>query len=133
MWTLILNHLLKNWVAYALGAAVLVGYLYVTGLQSAIERRDERISALEVKLAETVLEAKRQADAFTFLEKQFQDYQVAIGEYIRNLQALEDSNTEARDAVTGSGTEGERKTPVSPYIREVLNRLCKVYPATCPK
>jgi septal ring factor EnvC (AmiA/AmiB activator) len=133
MWTIVLNHLIKNWVAYALGAAVIAGYLYVTGLQAAIERRDERISALEVKLEQTVLEAKRQADAFTFLEKQFQEYQLAIGEYIRELTKVESKDTEARDVVRETGKPEDRNTPVVPYISEVLKNLCKVYPSTCPK
>jgi len=131
MWTTILSHLVKNWLAYTVGALVLVAYLWVNGLLNTIERNEKKIGELEVKLETVALEAKRQADAFTYLDNQFKMYQVQVSEYLAALEASEAKGDEARDVVRSTGSEGERKSPVVPYIREVLDRLCKVYPSSC--
>ena len=89
MWTTILSHLVKNWLAYTVGALVLVAYLWVNGLYSTIERNEKKIGELEVKLETVALEAKRQADAFTYLDNQFKLYQTQVSEYLAALEASE--------------------------------------------
>ena len=131
MWTTILSHLVKNWLAYTVGALVLVAYLWVNGLYSTIERNEKKIGELEVKLETVALEAKRQADAFTYLDNQFKLYQTQVSEYLAALEASEAKGDEARDVVRSTGTDQDRKAPVAPYIKEVLDRLCQVYPASC--
>ena len=131
MWTTILSHLVKNWLAYTVGALVLVAYLWVNGLYSTIERNEKKIGELEVKLETVALEAKRQADAFTYLDYQFRLYQTQVSEYLAALEASEDKADKARDVVRSTGTNQDRKAPVAPYIKEVLDRLCQVYPASC--
>ena len=99
MWTTILSHLVKNWLAYTVGALVLVAYLWVNGLYSTIERNEKKIGELEVKLETVALEAKRQADAFTYLDNQFKLYQTQVSEYLAALEASEAKGDEARDVV----------------------------------
>lgn len=131
MWTTILSHLVKNWLAYTVGALVLVAYLWVNSLLNTIERNEKKIGELEVKLEMVALEAKRQADAFTYLDNQFRIYQTQVSEYLAALEASEAKGDEARDVVKTTGTEESRKAPVAPYLREVLERLCQVYPTSC--
>lgn len=131
MWTTILSHLVKNWLAYTVGALVLVAYLWVNSLLNTIERNEKKIGELEVKLETVALEAKRQADAFTYLDNQFRIYQTQVSEYLAALEASEAKGDEARDVVKTTGTEESRKAPVAPYLREVLERLCQVYPTSC--
>lgn len=129
--SVVVSHLIKNWLAYTVGALVLAGYLWVNGLYNAIEDKQAKIDALEVKLETVALEAKRQADAFTYLDNQFKVYQQQVSDYLAALQASEAKGDEARDVVRTTGTEGDRKAPVVPYIKEVLDRLCRVYPSAC--
>lgn len=129
--SVVVSHLLKNWLAYTVGALVLAGYLWVNGLYNSIEDKQAKIDALEVKLETVALEAKRQADAFTYLDNQFKVYQQQVSDYLAALEASEAKGDEARDVVRTTGTEGDRKAPVAPYIKEVLDRLCKVYATSC--
>ena len=131
MWTTLLSHLVKNWLAYAVGALVIVAYLWFNGLYNTIERNEKKIGELEVKLETVALEAKKQADAFTYLDNQFKLYQTQVSEYLAALEASEDKADKARDVVRSTGTDEQRKAPVAPYIKEVLDRLCQVYPASC--
>lgn len=127
----VLGWLGANWLSVLIGSAVLVGYLWITNLQRSRDEALQDIQRLETQIQEVAAEAKRQADAFQFLQAQFQDYQVTVEAYIKALNASQKQDEKAKEAVNTSGTEDARNKPVDPYIREVLEKLCKLYPAHC--
>jgi len=67
-----------NWLPVLIGSAVLVGYLWITNLQRSRDEALQDIQRLEIQIQEVAAEAKRQADAFEFLQAQFLDYQVTV-------------------------------------------------------
>lgn len=131
--SVVLRWLGANWLPVLIGSVVFIGYLWVSNLVTSRDEALVRIQQLEVQTKELALEAKRQADAFEFLEGQFKDYQQTVDTYIKALTSAEKNDKDAKEAVNTGGTKEARDKPVDPYIRDVLEKLCKLYPAHCER
>ena len=128
---LILKWLGANWITLLLGTLVLGAFIYVKNLEGSRDAALQRAQELEVLNQELATEAKRQADAFQRLKDSFDDYKRSIEAYLKSLEAIEADNEGAKDIVNNAGTEDARTRPVDPYIREVLEKLCTLYPKHC--
>lgn len=123
MLSVIATFLTKHWLAFAVGAAILGGILWVNGLRSTIREQKAEIVSLQVELKSVAEEAKKQADAFTLLQKVFEDYQKIQEEYIKTLGDIRQDQDDLTKAIRDLGTEEERNKPLSPYLKRLLERL----------